>query len=271
MKIGYLQFKPEFGKVKENIEKIRNMISGKDFDLLVLPELSNSGYLFASKEELEEYSEKPDSGIFCNTMLKISEEKNCYIVAGFCERSEEETTVFYNSSILACPQNKYFLYRKIHLFNEEKFLFSPGNLHFQAIKITGPNFGSVSVGMMICLDWLFPESARTLALQGAQIICHPSNLVMPYCQTAMFARAVENQIFIITANRTGKDVNGSKEVEFTGKSVILDTKGNYLSTGSFGDDECVIVDINPIEALNKNVNQNNNVFTDRKTEFYNLN
>ena len=58
MKIGFLQFKPEFGKVKENISKIENMIFEKDFDLLVLPELSNSGYLFTGKEELEEYSEK---------------------------------------------------------------------------------------------------------------------------------------------------------------------------------------------------------------------
>lgn len=76
MKIGFLQFKPEFGKVKENISKIENMIFEKDFDLLVLPELSNSGYLFVSKEELEEYSERASDGIFCSSLLKICSQKN---------------------------------------------------------------------------------------------------------------------------------------------------------------------------------------------------
>jgi predicted amidohydrolase len=84
----------------------------------------------------------------------------------------------------------------------------------------------VKVGMMICFDWIFPESARTLALKGAQIIAHPSNLVLSYCQQAMFTRAVENRVFTITANRTGTEINGDKELYFTGKSVIVDTKGN---------------------------------------------
>ena len=85
---------------------------------------------------------------------------------------------------------------------------------------------------MICFDWVIPEAARTLALKGAQIICHPSNLVMPYCQKAMYARAVENHVFIITPNRIGKDENSGKEVSFTGGSIILNPKGDYLAEGN---------------------------------------
>ncbi|MEZ4690386.1 MAG: nitrilase-related carbon-nitrogen hydrolase [Ignavibacteria bacterium] len=80
--------------------------------------------------------------------------------------------------------------------------------------------------MMICFDWFFPETARTLALKGAQIICHPSNLVMAYCQTAMFTRALENRVFTITANRIGYDVRENKELFFTGESVIVSLKVN---------------------------------------------
>lgn len=271
MKIGFLQFKPEFGKVKENISKIENMIFEKDFDLLVLPELANSGYLFTSKEELEEYSEKASDGIFCSSLLKICSKKNCFIVAGFCERAEEEKTIYYNSSIIAYPDNKFSLYRKIHLFYEEKNFFTPGNLKYKVERISGEKFGEVNIGMMICLDWIFPEAARTLALQGAQIICHPSNLVMPYCQKAMYARAVENGVFIITTNRIGEDANNGKEITFTGKSIILSPQGEYLAKATKDTEECIIVEINPDDALNKFINEHNHLFNDRRKDFYFIN
>mgnify|MGYP002476654204 CR=1 FL=1 len=122
--------------------------------------------------------------------------------------------------------------------------------------------------MMICFDWAFPEAARTLALAGAQIICHPSNLVMPYCQKAMYARAVENRVFIITCNRVGTEEKNKKKLTFTGNSVILDPSGNYLSSASPGKEELNIVEINPSEALNKFINPVNNVLTDRRPDFY---
>jgi len=90
MKIGYLQFKPEFGKIKENIRRIESLISDKDFDLLVLPELANTGYLFTSKQELEVYSEEAGKGDFSEMLMSICSEKNCHIVAGFCERADDK-------------------------------------------------------------------------------------------------------------------------------------------------------------------------------------
>ncbi|HLG30068.1 MAG TPA: nitrilase-related carbon-nitrogen hydrolase, partial [Candidatus Brocadiales bacterium] len=105
-------------------------------------------------------------------------------------------------------------------------------------------------------------------LNGAQIICHPSNLVMPYCQTAMYARAVENRVFTITTNRIGTESRGGKDLVFTGQSVIIDPKGHYLYRGSNDKEEVAVVEIDPSEALNKYINPQNNLFDDRRDEFY---
>src|SRR4030095_4602803 len=261
MRAGYLQFQPVFGEPEKNIEKILELTSGKNFDLLVMPELSNSGYLFSSKSELEKCAERVPDGFFCKAILNLSKEKNAFIVCGLAEKEGEK---FYNSSILAFPNGTIKLYRKIHLFNEEKRWFEPGNKPFEMYEITN----KVKVGMMICYDWIYPESARTLTMKGAQIICHPSNLVMPYCQDAMYARAVENRIFTITANRIGKEINGGKELFFTGQSVILNPIGIYLQRGSSDKEECIIVEIEPEMALNKKMNEYNSIFEDRREEMY---
>jgi len=265
MKIGYLQFKLEFGNVKENIKRIENYISKEEFDLLVLPELVNTGYLFTSRQELEDYSEEAGKGEFSKMLMRICSRKNCHIVAGFCEKAENK---FFNSSILVYPDKTFRLYRKIHLFYEEKFFFEPGNLKFEVHEISVKNSGKVKIGMMICFDWVIPEAARTLALKGAQIICHPSNLVMQYCQKAMYARAVENHVFIITTNRTGKDENKGKSVIFTGNSIILNPKGDYIAEADKEKEELKIIEINPADALDKMINPYNNVITDRREEFY---
>lgn len=265
MKIGYAQFQPQFGCPKENISRIKNLISGKSFDLIVLPELSNSGYLFSNVNELNELSEKVDDGFFCNELKNICAERKCFLVSGICER---EGNLFYNSSVLFYPNGETCIYRKIHLFDNEKKWFAPGNLQLNVHEISGEDFTNVKVGMMICFDWIFPETARTLALKGAQIICHPSNLVMEYCQRAMFARAVENHVFTITANRTGKDIKPDNEISFTGESVIISPAGVYLCKSSDAIEECCIVEIDPDEAVNKKINSNNNLFEDRRNEFY---
>jgi predicted amidohydrolase len=269
MKTGYLQFKPELGKVKQNLEKAESYISKESFDLLVLPELANSGYLFADKKELSKVSENPDTGKFCNMLKRMSKEKDAYIVSGFCEAAEEENErVYYNSSILVYPDGEFRIYRKTHLFNDEKKFFKPGNTGLWVYDIYNKKFGTVKLGMMICFDWIYPEAARTLALRGADIICHPSNLVMPYCQNAMFTRALENHVYTVTANRVGKDVNGESSLSFTGESVIVSPKGEYLSRASIDKEEIVFVKINPESARNKYINEKNNLFEDRRELFY---
>lgn len=265
MKIGYLQFRPEFGEVSVNINRIRELLKGKEFDLIVLPELSNSGYLFCDSSELEHTAERIPDGQFCESIRKICKEKNSFIVSGICEKDGND---FYNSSILVYPDGKVIIYRKIQLFFEEKKWFKTGNIPLAVHEISGENFGKVKIGMMVCFDWIFPEVTRTLALKGAQMICHPSNLVMPYCQDAMVTRALENHVFTITSNRIGTEKNGDKELRFTGMSEIVNPKGKILKKSDDTSDECAIIEINPEEALNKNINQHNDLFADRKEEFY---
>lgn len=264
MKAGYLQFKPEFCKPAKNIEAIQRLTENTDFDLIVMPELANSGYFFSDASEVAASSEEIPGGDFCKTLFTIAKEHNAYIAAGLNERFEDK---FYNSSVLVYPTGEFRIYRKTHLFNEEKKWFTPGNTPPDVFDILVDG-KIVKIGMMICFDWIFPETARTLAIKGAQIICHPSNLVLQYCQKAMFTRAVENRVFTITANRTGTESSRGKELKFTGSSVIVDPKGNYLHTGSETGDECIIVEINPGEALDKYVTPLNHIFEDRRPEFY---
>jgi len=266
MKIALLQFKPLLCKPAENITRIQELVSDckDEYDILVMPELANSGYLFSSREEALSASEDIPNGSFCRALAQISKEKDAFIVAGICERAGEE---LFNSAVLVSPDGEFKIYRKTHLFYEEKLWFSPGNTGLNVFEISG-KFGKVKLGIMICFDWIFPESARTLALKGAQIIAHPSNLVLSYCQQAMFTRAVENRVFTITANRTGTEKNGDKELYFTGKSVIVDPKGNYLCKAGEEDETILIAEIDPEIAKDKNVTSKNNIFEDRREEYY---
>lgn len=269
MKIGYLQFKPELHNTKINCDKVRDFISKPEYDLLVLPELANSGYLFDDIKQVEETSENPETGKFCKMLKKIAKEKFANIVSGFNESViEGGVKKFYNSSILVFPNGDFRIYRKTHLFYDEKLFFEKGNSGFWVYDILTKNYTNVKIGMMVCFDWLFPESVQTLALRGAQIICHPSNLVMPYCQTAMFTRAIENRVFTITANRIGKDAIGEKSFEFTGGSVIINPKGEYLSRASVDKEELNIVEINPEDGKDKFINPKNNLFDERRPDFY---
>lgn len=264
MKAGFIQFAPAFGDPDKNISNIEKLISenppGAD-SLIVLPELSNSGYLFSSRDELEELSEQIP-GKYCRLLQEICFEKKCYIVSGICEKLSKK---FYNSAVLIHPEGNINIYRKIHLFYEEKMWFSPGNASPEVYNLESIN---VRIGMMVCFDWRFPETARTLALKGAQIICHPSNLVMAHCQDAMVIRALENQVFTITANRTGKDIKKDKQLSFTGRSIMVNPKGDVIYTASEDKDEYFITEINPELALDKMVTQYNNIFEDRREELY---
>ena len=123
---------------------------------------------------------------------------------------------------------------------------------------------------MVLRRWIFPESARSLALQGAEIICHPANLVLPYCQRAMVTRSIENSVFSITANRIGSENRGGSELTFTGNSQILGTKGELLVNAAETEEALQIVEINPEDARNKKITPLNSLFEDRRNNLYHL-
>ena len=91
--------------------------------------------------------------------------------------------------------------------------------------------------MMICFDWIFPETARLLALAGADVIAHPSNLVLDWCQTAMVTRCLENNIFSVTANRYGTEKRTGTSLTFTGGSRICAPRGQVLADAAESGDE----------------------------------
>jgi len=261
MRIGFMQFAPVRKNVKINIENIKRELIRLKFDLIVLPELANSGYLYQSKSDLLPYSEPGDgTGEFLSGLQDICKMMDVCIITGFSESSGKQV---FNSSAAITKNGILSIYRKIHLFNTEKLLFSSGTTGFNVFEFKG-----VKIGMMICFDWIFPESARSLALQGCQVIAHPSNLVMPYCQAAMITRSIENGVFTVTANRIGVESLGNKTLDFTGKSQITNPGGKILASASKDKDQVVIVEIEPSIALNKKISEGNDLFLDRHSDLY---
>jgi predicted amidohydrolase len=260
-RVGLLQFEPKFLKIDENLNKIKKMIRPVEADLIVLPELATSGYIFKTKQELEIVAEPAKSGVTAALFVKLAKEKNTSFVVGFAEKEQDK---YYNSSMLVNPNGEIFIYRKTHLFFEEKKWFEPGNSGLNVF----PAKNGVKVGLMICFDWIFPESARTLAMRGAQILTHSANLVLPWCQQAMITRSLENRVFSITSNRIGTEMNGDSKLTFTGMSQILSTQGEILYRCNQTEESVHVIEIDPEEANNKMITGLNHVFQDRREEMY---
>ena len=173
-KIGFYQFAPEFGQVGRNLARVVSALRTVDADLIVLPELAFTGYYFGDRAELEPLAEDPSDSAIVESLVSLCRERDLYLVTGFAEKHLDKC---FNSALLLGPEGLIHVYRKIHLFNTEKNCFDPGDTPFRVNEVRG-----VRVGMMICFDWIFPEVARILALEGADILCHPANLVLTYCQ-----------------------------------------------------------------------------------------
>ena len=263
MRVAAVQTKPEFGKVNYNLQQALKLMASVEADLFVLPELFSTGYLFTSREEARSFSELSD-GPTLSALARFSDERQCVIFAGFAERdSDDNNSKIYNSSALIDKGQIVGVYRKLHLFNEEKQIFD--------ISHTPPLVISTDyakLGLMICFDWVFPEMARSLALQGAAVICHCANLVLHYCQQTMISRSVENGVFTVLANRVGEDRRDDKSLTFTGLSEIISPKGEVLAQASKDSEEVILCDIDPELSDDKQLTPYNHLFSDRRTDMY---
>jgi predicted amidohydrolase len=227
----------------------------------VLPELFATGYQFVSKEEVAQLGEEIPGGRTCEAMLELARDRGMVLVFGLVERDGER---LYNAAAVAGPKGMIGTYRKTHLFFEEKLFFDPGDTGFRIFDV-----GPAKVGVMICFDWWFPESARILALMGADLICHPANLVLPGCQEAMKTRSLENGVFTVTANRIGREARGEKEpLDFTGRSQIVDPRGTVISRLGEEDTGLLLADVEPEKARDKSITPRNDRFRDRRPECY---
>jgi len=258
MKIGFVQFAPAMGDISGNLVIVEKLIRQADgAELLVLPELCHCGYRFESRQQAWDLSATVADSSFIRLLLALCGERGLHVVAGFNEREGEK---LYNTAVLVGPFGLVGKYRKMHLFLDEKDIFEPGDLGLPVFDI-----GSCRIGMLICFDWMFPEVWRILALKGADIICHPSNLVIPgLCQKAVPVHAVCNRVFVITANRIGVE----RDLTFTGLSIIADPRANVLLQASSDREEVGLVEIDPTLARNKQATPRNQIFDDRRPEDY---
>ncbi|OQY29257.1 MAG: hypothetical protein B6244_04515 [Candidatus Cloacimonetes bacterium 4572_55] len=260
-RVGYYQFHPEFGEVAKNRDKVVSILKGIRADLIVLPELPFTGYNFRDRSELASLSESPENSDTVEKLARLCHYQDFYIVTGFAEKCGEK---YFNSALLIGPGGLIHIYRKLHLFHKEKECFDPGDRLLSVQEIRG-----VKIGMMICFDWIFPEVSRVLALLGADLVCHPSNLVMDYCQQAMQTRCIENRVFSVTANRFGEDQRPhGGEVKFTGKSQILGPKGELIHRAPSKREEVFIADIDVTFSRDKRVMPDNHLIQDRRPELY---
>lgn len=265
IRAGFYQFRPVFGDIRRNVEAVLRRLDRIDRnggDLIVLPELFNSGYQFVSRREVSDLSEAVPDGFTTRRLSEFARDKEIWIVAGLPERAGK---TYFNSAVLIGPKGYTATYRKVHLFDEEKRWFTPGGNRFRSYDI-----GKARIGIMVCFDWFFPEAARSLALAGAEVICHPANLVLPYCPDAMVTRSIENRVFSITANRIGSEKRGGKKrLTYIGQSEVVDPGGRILFRAPRNQETLKVVQINPREARQKALNRYNNLVFDRRIDLYN--
>jgi len=260
MKVAVYQSCPIYGDIDYNLFTALAALGSVDADLYVLPELFSTGYLFGTRKALGKLVEPVPSGPTSRGLIRFCRSRGCAIVAGIAEK---EGAKFFNTAVLVGPRGLIGKYRKTHLFNQEKKWFDPGNTGFEVWKC-----GNAKLGLMICFDWIYPEAARILALKNADIICHPSNLILHYCQPAMVTRSVENRVFTITANRVGREVRKDVDLTFSGRSQITDPLGRILAAAPREAERIMAVDIDPTLARNQKATPGNHIFRDRRPAFY---
>ncbi len=270
-RVAIVQTNPEFGDIRKNVAEAVELAGSVRADLYVLPELFSTGYNFTSRKEVERLSEPADGSAFA-AMAGLAKKLKAYIAYGFAERPATGTTAgsgaagaarSYNSAALVGPRGMVGLYRKVHLFAKETLYFAPGDLGFRVFELP---FGKV--GIMVCFDWYYPEAARTLALRGAQIIAHPSNLVLPYCPDAMITRCLENRVFAATANRIGTERRGGSELRYIGTSEIVSPSGEVLIRMPHDEAGIRVVEVDLKEALGKKINRYNDLMGGRRPSEY---
>jgi predicted amidohydrolase len=263
MHIATIQFAPSLGDPEATIERLSHLLPrAAGADLVVLPELCNSGYNFQSAEQAWATSETI-GGPFVHFLAAACRTHGFHVASGLNERAGDN---LYNSAVLVGPGGYVGRYRKLHLFMNEKDFFQPGDEGLPLFDIAAGD-EEWRVGLLVCFDWLFPEAWRALALKGADVICHPSNLVLPgLAQRAVPVHAVINRVYVATANRVGTE----RDLTFTGMSTIADPRGNVVAQAAADTEEVLRAEADLALARDKNITPRNHVFADRRLDAYDM-
>lgn len=270
LRVACVQMAPEIGNKEANLEKSLGLIgqaASAGASLVVLPELCNTGYVFDSRDEAFGLGEAVPDGEGCRAWGNAARDLGITIVAGIAER---EGPSLYNAAVLTGPEGYIGTYRKNHLWGEEKLFFESGNVGVPTWSLP---FGRVAVA--ICYDQWFPEIYRLAALQGADIVCTPTNWVpmpgQPDGQLAManilaMAGAHSNGLFIAAADRVGTE----RGQPFLGQSLIVNPTG-WIAAGpaSSNEEQIIYADLDLADARRaRSLNAFNDLVRDRRDDLY---
>ena len=265
MHVAVAQTQPRLGENDRNLEagiaRLEEAVAA-GAELLVLPECAIPGYMFDGLEEAMPFAEEIP-GPTTEALDAACRRLGAHVVCGLLER---EGDALYNAAVLVGPEGLVGGYRKTHLpfLGVDRFV-TPGD----ELSVYDTPLGRI--GLEICYDLRFPEVTRTLALRGADIVAHPTNFPMAAkVQTEVItrARAAENRIYLLTANRVGKERWG----EFCGWSQIVDPFGTRLAEADETEEKLLVADIDLEKARDKDYvipgEYELYLFGDRRPELY---
>ena len=268
--VAAIQMEPVFGRTEENVTSSIAKIeaaAAQGAQVIVLPELCNTGYMFASRKEAFDLAEPVPSGPSSQRWMEVAARLGVYLVAGITENADGK---LYNSAVILEPEGYLGTYRKLHLWGDEALYFQPGDL---GIPVFDTPLGRLACH--ICYDCWFPEVWRLEALQGAELICVPTNWVpIPgqdpkreaMANILVMGAAHSNSVFVAAANRTGTE----RGQPFIGQSLIVSQTGWPVAGPASGEgEEILVARINLADARRKrNWNDFNQPLRDRRTDVY---
>jgi predicted amidohydrolase len=267
MRVAISQFDPTLGNTERNLQSIDCAIehaAQQGASLTVFPECSVSGYVFNSLQEAWRIADTIP-GPVTDHLVDTAARHNVSIVVGMLERAGERC---YNSAVLVGPMGLQAVYRKAHTLclGVDRFT-TPGDIPFAVHQIPGAR-----IGILICYDLRFPEPARILALQGAQIIVLPTNWpVGSTIQPDLFTRtrAAENRVFLLAADRVGIE----RGAQFLGRSQVVGPAGDVRAEAGTTREDLLVFDIDPTEADTKRMvvrpgEHEFDFFGDRRPDLY---
>ena len=274
VRVAVVQFDPQVGL--ENREaNLRNTLdlalqaANDGANLIVLPELSTTGYFFNNRQDAFAHSEAVPAGPTVQSWVNFARQHNVYLVAGLTERDGAQ---LFNTGVLVGPEGFIGKYRKAHLWNLEKLWFTPGNTGF-------PVFDTPigRIGLLICWDIWFPEVPRILSQQGADIICSLNNWVWTppplfdeagKCMASYLTMTAAhvNNVFIAAASRIGEE----RGARYLGCSLIAGTNGWPIGQVASADrQEILFADIDLTSSRSAPIwNSLNDLHRDRRSDLY---
>lgn len=270
VRVACCQMAPEVGNKADNLARSADFVeraAAGGANVIVLPELCSSGYVFESRAEARALADGYDDGASTTHWAALAQGLGVYVVAGFAERTGDR---MFNAAAVLGPKGRVGLFRKVHLWGDENLFFSPGDLGF---PIFATDHGTLGVG--ICYDGWFPEFYRAVALKGAELVCVPTNWVpIPgqdpqreaMANILTMAAAHTNSICIAAADRVGTERGQS----FIGQSLIVSHTGwPVAGPASASNEEILYADLDLAEARRaRRWNDFNQVLRDRRPDAY---